>query len=129
MATQNWRASCDSLVLCQFAMVPVHDLLDIIDAATDWDMDFDGLMRTGERIFQLQRAMGCRLGVTAKDDRLPDIIMRPLADGGTEGHVPNMEKMLSEYYALRGWDPDSGKPTRERLMSLDMTDIANDLWK
>lgn len=127
--TQNWRASTDSLGLCHFAMVPVQDLLDIINAATGWKMDMDELMRTGERIFQLQRAMGCRLGVTAEDDRLPDIIMRPLQDGGTEGHVPNMKKMILEYYALRGWDTATGKPLPERLISLDMTDIASDLWK
>jgi aldehyde:ferredoxin oxidoreductase len=109
--------------------VPVPELLDIINASTGWGMDFGEMMRTGERIFQLQRAIGCRLGVTATDDRLPGIIMISLPDGGTEGHVPNVEKMLPEYYALRGWDTATGKPSRERLISLDLADIAEDLWK
>jgi aldehyde:ferredoxin oxidoreductase len=126
---QNWRAFGDSLGLCHYALVPVPELLDIINTSTGWNMDFDGIMRTGERIFQLQRAMGCRLGVTAADDRLPSIIMTPLSDGGTEGHVPNVEKMLSEYYALRGWDTATGKPSRERLISLGLADIAEYLWK
>ena len=129
VTSQNWRAFTDSLGLCHFALAPLQEVLDITNAATGWSVDVDDIMRTGERIFQLQRAMGCRLGVTAKDDRLPDILMRPLPDGGTEGHVPNMEKMLTEYYALRGWDPVTGKPSRQRLISLDLVDVAEDIWQ
>ena len=129
ITSQNWRAFNDSLGLCHFALVPLQEVLDMINAATGWHMDVNDVMRMGERIFQLQRAMSCRLGVAAKDDHLPGILMRPLPDGGTEGHVPNMEKMLTEYYALRGWDSVTGKPSRERLMSLDLVDVAEDIWQ
>jgi len=129
ITSQNWRAFNDSLGLCHFALVPLQEVLDMINAATGWHMDVNDVMRMGERIFQLQRAMSCRLGVAAKDDHLPGILMRPLPDGGTEGHIPNMEKMLTEYYALRGWDPVTGKPSHERLMSLDLVDVAEDIWQ
>jgi len=129
MTNQNWRAFTDSIGICHFAITPPQGIVDIINAATGWNIDLDETLRIGERVFQLQRALSCRLGVTVKDDCLPDIVMRPLATGGTEGHVPNMKKMLSEYYTLRGWDFDSGKPTSERLSSLDMADVAKDIWR
>ena len=127
--SQNWRAFTDSIGLCHFAMMPLQEIFDMINAATGWRMDANELMRTGERIFQLQRALACRFGTTAKDDKLPEILMRPLPEGETGGHVPNMEKMMSEYYNLRSWEPATGKPSRERLINLDLADVADDIWR
>lgn len=50
--------------------------------------------------------------------------MKPIPEGGTEGHVPNIKKMLPEYYALRDWDPATGKPSKKRLETLGMPEIA-----
>jgi aldehyde:ferredoxin oxidoreductase len=36
--------------------------------------------------------------------------------------------MLAAYYQARGWDPISGKPTREKLLALGLEDVADDLW-
>jgi aldehyde:ferredoxin oxidoreductase len=38
--------------------------------------------------------------------------------------VPNIDKMLPEYYAIRDWNKVTGKPSRGRLESLGMPDIA-----
>jgi aldehyde:ferredoxin oxidoreductase len=40
-----------------------------------------------------------------------------------------LEKMKDEYYAVRGWDKATGIPTPERLLSLDLPDIAEDMRK
>ncbi|MFH2131103.1 MAG: aldehyde ferredoxin oxidoreductase family protein [bacterium] len=122
--SQNFRTLTDALGICHFAFIPFTHLLDMINAATGWNTEMEDLIRAGERIFQLQRALSCRLGIRAEDDQLPEIILRPIPDGGQEGHVPNMAKMLPEYYALRDWDPVSGLPSRERLESLGMPDVA-----
>jgi aldehyde:ferredoxin oxidoreductase len=122
--SQNWRALTDSLGTCHFAMIPVTLMVDMINTSTGWDLDMDQLMKAGERIFQLQRALSCKLGISTKDDVLPDLVMKPIAEGGTEGHVSNMRKMLPEYYILRDWDEITGKPSKERLESLGMPEIA-----
>ena len=122
--SQNFRALTDSLGICHFAQVPFTFLVDMIKAATGWDVDMEGLLKAGERIFQLQRALSCKLGITAEDDLLPELIMRPIPDGGQEGHVPDMEKMLPEYYEIRDWNGVTGKPSKKRLESLDMPEIA-----
>jgi aldehyde:ferredoxin oxidoreductase len=122
--SQNFRALTDSLGICHFAFIPFALTVDMINASTGWDTDMDQLLKAGERIFQLQRALSCKLGITAKDDVMPELAMKPIPEGGTEGHVPNMEKMLPEYYALRAWDTTSGKPSKKRLESLGMPEIA-----
>ena len=38
-------------------------------------------------------------------------------------------KMLDEYYEVRGWDVETGIPTRETLHELGLDDIAEDLQK
>jgi aldehyde:ferredoxin oxidoreductase len=123
--SQNFRALTDSLGICHFAIIPFTLIVDMINASTGWDTDMDQLLKAGERIFQLQRALSCKLGITAKDDVMPELAMRPIPEGGTEGHVPNMEKMLPEYYALRDWDKATGKPSKKRLNDLGMSEIAD----
>jgi aldehyde:ferredoxin oxidoreductase len=87
-------------------------------------MDLDSLVKAGERIFQLMRIATCMYGVTAADDQLPEMAMRPIADCGQEGHVPNMVKMLPEYYAIREWDSVSGRPYKTHMEKLGIGDLA-----
>jgi len=122
--SQNFRALTDSLGLCHFAHVPLHLLIGMIEAATSWKTDRDELMVAGERIFQLQRALSCKLDIGAQDDVLPDIVVKAIPDSGQEGHVPDMNKMLPEYYVLRDWNAATGKPSRKRLESLNMPEVA-----
>ena len=68
--------------------------------------------------------VSCADSVDAPVDVMPDLAMKPIPEGGTEGHVPNMEKMLPEYYALREWDGATGKPSKKRLNDLGMPEIA-----
>ena len=42
--------------------------------------------------------------------------------------VPDLEGMLFTYYEARGWDLETGKPSREKLSELGLEDVAMDLW-
>jgi aldehyde:ferredoxin oxidoreductase len=110
--------------ICHFAGIPFSILIDMINASTGWNTTMDELLKAGERTFQMQRSLSCKLGITAKDDVLPELAIRPIPEGGQEGHVPNMEKMLPEYYAIRDWNKDTGKPSKKRLESLGIPEIA-----
>jgi len=63
-----------------------------------------------------------REGITRKDDRLPQRFEDVLEEGGSAGEsYPQMEleKLLDEYYRLRGWTED-GIPTSETLKRLGL---------
>jgi aldehyde:ferredoxin oxidoreductase len=122
--SQDWRSLTDALGICHFAMMSTQSIVDMINASTGWGVDQDAILKAGERIFQLMRAMTCRFGVTPRDDVLPEIALRPIPDGGQEGNVPNMAKMLPEYYEIRDWDRESGKPSKDRLEKLGIGALA-----
>ena len=120
---QDYMALFDSLKLCQFifASVQVSDVVGWLNAVTGWDMPVEEFLRAGERIVNLKRMYNVRLGISREDDTLPDRFLRlALPEGGTQGFVPNLQPMLDEYYAYRGWDAQ-GLPTPAKLQQLGLT--------
>ena len=126
---QNWHDVIDSLVLCKFTFLPPASVAAIFSMVTGWTMRHQELLEAGERNYNLKRTFSIRCGTTGKDDRLPKrLLEQPLQDGGSKGEVVRLGEMLPEYYRLRGWD-ENGIPTKERLHSLGLGDLAQDLEK
>jgi aldehyde:ferredoxin oxidoreductase len=127
---QDWRTITNSLVLCLFANVPVQSILELVNAACGYEMNLEDFLRTGERGWNIKRAINNRLGLTAKNDCLPKAFQKPYDDQppGTDNFVPDIENMLTAYYKVRGWDSYTGYPSKEKLNSLGLEWIAEDLW-
>ena len=51
-----------------------------------------------------------KLGLTRANDRLPELLLKPLAEGGAAGFVPDVPTLLAGAYAEFGWDPETGRP-------------------
>lgn len=117
---QHWRTVCNSLVVCFFAVVPPPVVLDLINAATGLDWTMDDMMRAGERGWNMKRLVNLRLGLTPASEKLPSLLLQPLPEGGQEGHVPDVDIMLNEYYAASGWDRRTGWPLKEKLAELGL---------
>ncbi len=126
---QDWRTVDNALVLCLFANVPPDTVLGLINAACGLDWTVDDMLRSGERAWNLKRAINNRLGLTCADDKLPKTFLEPLPDGGAAGYVIPFDEMLSAYYTARGWDPETGRPTKDKLLALGLDDVAVDLWE
>lgn len=91
----------------------------MLRAATGWDISVEDLARLGRDIFDLKRAFNVKLGITREDDGLPSLLLHPLPDGGAEGKVPDLARMLADYYRVRGWAED-GRLTPERMQELGL---------
>jgi aldehyde:ferredoxin oxidoreductase len=126
---QEWRTIDNAIVMCIFANVEAGEKVELINAACGLDWSVADMMKFGERSWNLKRAINNRMGLTRANDKLPKALLTPYADGGSEGFVPDIEGMLAAYYEARGWDEDSGKPTREKLIELGLEDVAVDLWR
>lgn len=98
---QDWRSFCNALIVCYFSNAPAQSYIDLLAAATGWEVTVDEVLLVGERIWNLKRVYNNRLGLTRADDQLPKLLLQPLSKGGTQGHVPNLELMLKEYYQAR----------------------------
>ncbi|MEP7135453.1 MAG: aldehyde ferredoxin oxidoreductase family protein [Chloroflexota bacterium] len=125
---QDWRTMFNAIVMCIFANVEPVEQVKLINAACGLDWTVADLMKAGERAWNLKRAINNRMGLNASNDKLPKALLEPLADGGSAGFVPDIKAMLSAYYEARGWDRETGKPSREKLIELGLEDIAKDLW-
>ena len=87
--------------------------------------DFAGKIRTLERAYEAGE------GLTREQDTLPD---RAFDNVNKEGPKSDnlldpvkFEEMKSQYYTLRGWDPQTGVPTQETLRDLGLDDVADAL--
>ncbi len=121
---QDFKTTVDSLVLCSFiydlyAYLP-DELAKMCTAATGYDFGVADLVKIGERIFNLKRLFNVREGISKKDDRLPKrFLEEKTTKGPTAGQTVELEPMLNEYYAARGWD-DNGIPTKKKLSELGL---------
>jgi aldehyde:ferredoxin oxidoreductase len=125
---QSLKDLFDALTLCKFAPLTPTMICDILNGITGWDYTPDELMVAGDRSVNLKRAISSKRGLTREQDCLPEICLRPLDEGTTADLVPDMDKMLREYYAYRSWDWQTGRPTRQRLLDLGLTQAAEDLY-
>ena len=122
IAVQDLTAALDSSGICLFTTFAIGapELLAMLTAATGFDYDLDEMQRAGERIWNLERLFNQRAGLSRKDDTLPKrLLAEPMPAGPAKGMTVPLDKMLPEYYRLRGWDAN-GKPTRRKLASLGL---------
>lgn len=129
----EWCAVSDALEVCKNTLVCMDFIpyvAALVNAATGWDLTTEELQKVGERIVNIERCFNIREGMRRPDDRLPDrFIHEPMECEGreTQGNVVHLEYMLEQYYRARGWNVKTAIPTREKLLELDLVDIADDM--
>ncbi len=117
-------------------------------AVTGNEVDEEELLKIGERVFNLQRAILVREGHRGKEDDqiaefnytlpietenlnreclVPGRDGEPISRKGAVVDRQKFETMRDEYYQLRGWDVPSGLQTKAKLGELHLDDIARDL--
>ena len=121
-AFQDATAVFDAAGLCLFTSFAwtLADVQPQIAAACDGDWSLDKLNLVGERIWNLEKQFNLGAGLTKKDDDLPPRLKtEPAKTGPAKGLVNGIDKMLPEYYELRGWDKE-GRPKPETLQRLGL---------
>lgn len=123
---ENFMCVYDSVGLCKFSrgFFLIEKLCEVIEAITGLKFTEDELLKIGERIHNMKGSFNYREGVTRKDWLLPVRIREdPIPDGPSKGSLittDQMNGMLDDYMAVRGWTPD-GEPTKEKLKELDIS--------
>ena len=130
---QDFIASVmNSLGLCYFAYgFPdlSGDVPALFEAATGYKFGIQDFLRCGERSFNVKRMFNAREGLGKKDDVLPErFTHHALSSGKSKGLVARTAEMLGEYYQLRGWDAQTGWPTREKLLELSLEEESKALY-
>ena len=116
--------------LCQFLEYNDAKSLELLNAATGWDMSPEELHETFERGLTMARLFNLREGMTVEDDRLPDRLHEPLRLGPLKDYRLPKEEIrgyVSGYYEKHGWDAVEGKPYRDTIEYLGLNEIADAL--
>lgn len=120
---QDMYTLADCLEICKFITehvghgIDLQDMAAMLEAVTGMAIDAPGLRAVANRVFTLERAFLSREGITRRDDALLGKWSRgPVKGGRYDGAELDPEKwqaMLTDYYRLRGWDPETGNPSLE----------------
>jgi len=123
--SENIRSITDCLEMCKTVArqnlgLP-ENVVGILRAVTGRSWTKEELLKIGERKVNLERLFNLREGLTPAEDTLPwRVLHEPLPDGASKGVVVNLEPMLNEYYAARGWDRQTGYPSSRKLQELGL---------
>ncbi len=97
----------------------------LLSAATGEEWTKEDLLRSAERVIDLERLVNARFGFTRADDSLPKrLLTEPAADGRGEGQVVDLDTALDSFYTAMGWDLETGLPKPETLERLGLTDVV-----
>ena len=103
--------------------------------ATGMELSEEEFERMAERVFNLERAVQVRNWGRSRavDEMVIPCFLRienwvnPYIGEGMGLDGEKFARLLGEYYTLRGWDPQTGRPTWARLEELALSDVAQDL--
>jgi aldehyde:ferredoxin oxidoreductase len=131
--SEHMERVADNMGICKwlyglFIYNDVEMACRIFTLATGKDWGIDEILKVSERVRNLERLFDVRQGLRRKDDSLPKKFFKePLQKGPYKGEVIDenqFEKMKDEYYDIRGWDKETGIPTKAKLEELGLGDAA-----
>ncbi len=103
---QDVHAFSDSLDLCKFSAFAesAEEYAAQYAAMVGVECTAEDVLKIGERIYNLERYYNNLAGFREGSDYLPArFTQEPSTMPGSEGHVCELDEMLAEYYAARGW--------------------------
>jgi aldehyde:ferredoxin oxidoreductase len=115
----------DGFGICQFLVgaTGMQRTMDLIKSTLGWEVSFWEMMRAGDRRMVLLRAFNAREGFTIEHDHMPPRAFMPIRNGPEDGaklDPREHRRAVEAYYAISGWDPASGWPTRGKLLELNL---------
>ena len=119
---QNVYGFTDSADVCKFGTfaIPLDVYAGLYSAVTGAELDASGLLEIGERIYNLERYYNNLDGLREGSDTLPPRFLEEPGTGAASESVCELEEMLEEYYACRGWE--DGVVPEEKLRELVILD-------
>ncbi len=132
---EDWLSLHNCLGLCHRLYISRFQSMDAVQAmfaaVTGMDMDKKEIQKGAERSWVLWKILNARIGFDRKDDRPPKVWFTPLKVGDeefkladyyrtTELNEEDIERMLDDYYEERGWEKESGLPSRQKLEELGL---------
>jgi aldehyde:ferredoxin oxidoreductase len=136
--SEDWYSLFNCLSLCNRAQVNrfyhVKTIAELYSAVTGIHLTPAQIMKASERAWTIGKLLNAREGFDRKDDKAPEAWFKPLVREGREYHITNyygtstltredIERFLDDYYDERGYDKQSGLPTKEKIKQLGLDSL------
>ncbi len=127
---QHALMACGMCLFVNMTLPHVDVMAEFISAVTGWDITTEELVLTGERIANLRQAFNIREGLNPMEFKIPGRILGrpPHTQGPLAGKTVDAETMVKEYLTTMDWDLQTAKPSKQKLVSLGLADVARELW-
>lgn len=134
---QTLRPLMEIFGVCRFPWLEVKldfgEYIKAFNAVTGFGYSKDEVFQISEKVWNLTRAFWAREveDFGRKYDLPPGRVYEPMPSGPAKGlHLTEekVNRMLDEYYELRGWN-QNGIPTEAKLRELGLEKVAEDLKK
>lgn len=125
-------ANAAGLCLFGYGVNDAEEIIaDYLSAVTGWERSWNELSICAERIMALRQAFNSREGINNRRDwpvhpRIAGI--PPQSEGPLEGVTIDMDEQAEFHMKALSWDPETCKPSKEKLQELGLDDVAKDLW-
>ena len=108
-----------------------EDLRQFLVEGIGEEYTVERILEIGERIATLRTSFNVREGIIPMDIKVPDRMIGspPQEVGPLEGVCIDLKTQNEDYLKEMGWDTRTGIPTKERLIALGLSDVAQDLHK
>jgi len=105
-------------------------MVGMFNAVTGWNYSWSDMLKTGERIANLRHAFNLREGINELNWRVhPRIVGKPpQTTGPLTGITADIEAQVYWCLGALDWDRVTTKPSKTKLLSLNLDDVAKDLW-
>jgi len=122
--------NCSGTCMFGYMFMDANALPEFLSLATGWELSLDDLLKTGERIANIRQAFNIREGVMVSDFHVPNRVLGrpPMESGPVAGISVDIDSARRDYLVAMDWDPETGKPSRRKLVELGLEDVAEALW-
>jgi len=105
-------------------------MVGIFNAVTGWNYTWEDMLKAGERVDNLRHAFNLREGINElKWPVHPRIVGKPPQTAGPlSGVTADIEAQVYWGLGALDWDRETTKPSKAKLLSLGLDDVAKDLW-
>jgi aldehyde:ferredoxin oxidoreductase len=130
-AAAEYTHVINSAGLCSFVAMcgPNDQIHEWVNAVTGWDMTLEEVRLVGERIANLRMAFEVREGNNPAKRTVPARLIGkpPLEEGPHAGLTLDVNTLQRDFLAACGWDQETCRPSRAKLLELGLADVADAL--